>query len=58
MSLIPINWAKVTHINHTGAFQFIGWVQDRDAQINIRYFGKDKFGEPLFFPNSPEGEKL
>jgi len=28
------------------------------AQTIIRDFGKDKYGGPLFFPNSPEEKKL
>jgi tungstate transport system substrate-binding protein len=38
--------------------QFVDWLQGKDAQTIIRNFGKDKYGESLFFPNSPEGKKL
>jgi tungstate transport system substrate-binding protein len=58
MTLIPINPAKFPQVNHKGAMQFVKWLQSREAQIIIRDFGKDKYGEPLFFPNSPEGKKL
>lgn len=58
MSLIPINRANVPHVNHRGAFESIGQVQGRDAQIIIWNFGKDTFTEPLFFPNSREWEKV
>jgi tungstate transport system substrate-binding protein len=58
MTLIPVNPARFPEVNHTGALQFIEWLQGKDAQTIIRDFGKDKYGEPLFFPNSPEGKKL
>ena len=58
MTLIPVNPAKFPQVNHKGALQFIEWLQGKEAQTIIRDFGKDKYGEPLFFPNSPEGKKL
>jgi tungstate transport system substrate-binding protein len=58
MTLIPVNPAKFPQVNHAGAMQFVEWLQGREAQIIIRDFGKDRYGEPLFFPNSPEGKKL
>ena len=58
MTLIPVNPAKFPSVNHAGAMQFVEWLQGREAQTLIRGFGRDKYGEPLFFPNSPEGKKL
>jgi tungstate transport system substrate-binding protein len=58
ITLIPVNPAKFPQVHHTEAMQFVDWLQGRDAQLIIRDFGKEKFGEPLFFPNSPEGKKL
>jgi tungstate transport system substrate-binding protein len=58
MTLIPVNPAKFPHVHYTEAMQFVDWLQGREAQIIIRDFGKDTYGEPLFFPNSPEGKKL
>jgi len=58
MTLIPVSPAKFPQVHHKEAMQFVEWLQGREAQIIIRDFGKDKYGEPLFFPNSPEGEKL
>jgi len=58
MTLIPVNPARFPQVNHKGALQFIEWLQGKEGQIIIRDFGKDKYGEPLFFPNSPEGKKL
>jgi len=58
ISLIPVNPAKWPQVHHAEAMQFVEWLQGREAQTIIRDFGKDKYGEPLFFPNSLEGKKL
>ena len=58
ITLIPVNPAKFPQVHHAETMQFVDWLQGRDAQLIIRDFGKDKYGEPLFFPNSPEGIKL
>jgi tungstate transport system substrate-binding protein len=58
ISLIPVNPAKFPQVRHAEAMQFVEWLQGREAQTIIRDFGKDKYGEPLFFPNSAEGKKL
>ncbi len=58
ITLIPVNPGKFPQVHHKEAMQFVEWLQGREAQIIIRDFGKDKYGEPLFFPNSPEGKKL
>jgi tungstate transport system substrate-binding protein len=58
ITLIPVSPAKLPQVRHAEAMQFVDWLQGRDAQLIIRDFGKDKYGEPLFFPNSPEGKKL
>jgi tungstate transport system substrate-binding protein len=58
ITLIPVNPVKFPQVRHAEAMQFIEWLQGPEAQLIIRDFGKDKYGEPLFFPNSPEGKKL
>lgn len=58
ISLIPVNKAKFPNINADGARAFIDWMVSAEGQKIIKEFGKDKYGEPLFFPNSPEGKKL
>jgi len=58
ITLIPVSPAKFPQVHHAEAMQFVYWLQGRDAQLIIRDFGKDKYDEPLFFPNSPEGKKL
>ena len=58
MSLIPVNQQKFPRVNRAGAMQFIGWVTAPDkGQLIIRDFGKDKYCEPLFFPNSEAWRK-
>ncbi|MBI4766058.1 MAG: substrate-binding domain-containing protein [Deltaproteobacteria bacterium] len=57
ISLIPVNPAKFPKVNHKDALTFIAWLTAPDkGQLIIRDFGKDKYGSPLFFPNS-EGWK-
>jgi tungstate transport system substrate-binding protein len=58
ISLIPVNPAKLPQVHNKEAMEFVNWLQSKEAQMIIRDFGKDKYGEPLFFPNSPEGKKL
>jgi len=58
MTVIPVNPAKFPQVRHAEAMQFVEWLQGTEAQTIIRDFGKDKYGEPLFYPNSPEGKKL
>jgi len=38
--------------------KFVEYCTSAEGQTIIRDFGKDKYGEPLFFPNSTEGKKL
>ena len=58
ITLIPVNPAKFPNINAEGAQDFIAWLVSAEGQKIVKEFGKDKYGEPLFFPNSPEGKKL
>jgi tungstate transport system substrate-binding protein len=58
ITLIPIDPARFAHVHYKEAMQFVEWLQEKEAQTIIRDFGKDKYGEPLFFPNSLEGKKL
>jgi len=58
ITLIPVNPAKFPQVRQKETMQFVEWLQGREAQAIIRDFGKDKYGAPLFFPNSAEGKKL
>jgi tungstate transport system substrate-binding protein len=58
MSLIPVSPSKFPRVNHEDAMAFIRWATAVDkGQLLIRDFGKDKYGNPLFFPNSKEWQK-
>ena len=53
ISLIPVNPAKFKRVNHRDTLIFVKWITNPGkGQKIIRDFGKDKYGSPLFFPNS------
>jgi tungstate transport system substrate-binding protein len=55
MSLIPVNPQKFPLANYADTMRFVKWLTDPEkGQMIIRDFGKDKYGSPLFFPNSKE----
>ena len=55
MSLIPVNPKKFPKVNYAEAMTFVKWLTSPEkGQKIIRDFGKDKYGSPLFFPNSRE----
>jgi tungstate transport system substrate-binding protein len=58
MSLIPVNPVKFPRVNAAAAMQFAAWMTDPEkGQMIIRDFGKDKYGAPMFFPNSDAWRK-
>ena len=58
MSLIPVNPAKFPRVNAAAAMQFVEWMTAPEkGQTVIRDFGKDKYGAPMFFPNSDAWRK-
>ncbi|MCX5813619.1 MAG: substrate-binding domain-containing protein [Proteobacteria bacterium] len=55
ISLIPVNPKKFPNVNDKDVAIFVQWLTATDkGQAIIRDFGKDKYGSPLFFPNSKE----
>lgn len=48
--VIAVNPVKFPHVNYLKAMAFIGWVTSQEGQAIIKEFGKDQFGEPLFYP--------
>ena len=55
ISLIPISPRKFPSADYHDAMVFVKWLTSPEkGQRIIRDFGKDKYGEPLFFPNSKE----
>jgi tungstate transport system substrate-binding protein len=59
MTLIPVNPKKFPKVNYEDAMVFVKWLTSPErGQKIIRDFGKDKYGSPLFFPNSKEWRNL
>ena len=54
IAIIRVNPAKFPAIHKDEALRFADWVVSDEAQMIIRDFGKDKYGQPLFFPNSAQ----
>ena len=58
ISLIPVNQKKFKTVNATDTMRFVNWLTDpQKGQLIIRDFGKEKYGAPLFFPNSEAWQK-
>ncbi len=58
ISLIPVSQKKFKTVNATDTMRFVNWLTDpQKGQIIIRDFGKEKYGAPLFFPNSEAWQK-
>ncbi|MFH1080815.1 MAG: substrate-binding domain-containing protein [Pseudomonadota bacterium] len=58
ITLIPVNAQKFPRVNATDVTTFVEWLTlPEKGQKLIRDFGKDKYGTPLFFPNSREWVK-
>jgi tungstate transport system substrate-binding protein len=55
ITLIPVNPKKFPRANYEDAMVFVKWLTSpKKGQRIIKDFGKDKYGSPLFFPNSKE----
>jgi tungstate transport system substrate-binding protein len=55
ISLIPVNPQKFPRANYEDGMVFVRWLTSPEkGQKIIRDFGKNKYGSPLFFPNSKE----
>jgi tungstate transport system substrate-binding protein len=58
MSVIPVNAGKFPRVQAAAAMQFVQWLTAPEkGQRIIRDFGKEKYGAPLFFPNSDAWRK-
>ena len=58
ITLIPVSPGKFPGIKNAEAMKFIEWATSEEGQRIIAAFGKDRYGEPLFFANSPAGKNL
>lgn len=52
--VLAVNPEKHPHVNAALASQFVAWLLSVETQEKIGSFGVDKFGQPLFYPNSAE----
>lgn len=50
--VIAVNPGKFSKVNYEDARKFIEFLTSKEAQMIIEDFGKEKFGEPLFFPDA------
>jgi len=58
ISLIPVNPKRFPKVNYDDTMIFVKWLTAPDkGQAIIKDFGKEKYGNPLFFPNSKEWRK-
>jgi tungstate transport system substrate-binding protein len=58
ISLIPVNPKKFPKVNYGPSMEFVRWLTSPEkGQLIIRDFGKEKYGSPLFFPNSKEWQE-
>jgi tungstate transport system substrate-binding protein len=58
ISLIPVNPSKIKRVNSDDALTFVKWLTSPEkGQKIIKNFGIDKYGSPMFFPNSREWVK-
>ena len=58
ISLIPVDPKKFPKVNWKDTQIFVAWLTSPEkGQRIIRDFGADKYGSPLFFPNSNEWRK-
>ena len=59
ISLIPVNQKKFPRVNAKDVKIFVKWLTSpKKGQKIILDFGKDKYGSPLFFPNSDAWRKV
>lgn len=57
IAVIRVNPAKLPNVNAGGARAFQDWLVSEEAQRIIEDFEVDRYGEPLFFPNSDDWRK-
>lgn len=59
ISIIPVSAKKCSSVNDISALKFAKWLTDvSSGQRIIEVFGKDKYGQPLFVPESEAYKSL
>lgn len=54
--VMVVNPAKHPGVNHRGATAFADYITTSEAQQVIGEYGRDRFGQPLFFPDAGKPE--
>lgn len=54
--VMPVNPAKSPLVNAAGGDAYARWLVSPQAQRLIGEFGRDRFGQPLFFPSADRSE--
>ena len=57
IAVIRINPARFPRTNAAGAQAFVDWLVSDEAQLLIKSFGVNRYGESLLFPNTEEWRK-
>ena len=57
IAVIRVNPSRLPKVNADGARAFQDWLVSEEAQQLIKGFEVDRYGEPLFFPNSDDWRK-
>jgi tungstate transport system substrate-binding protein len=52
IAVIRVNPSRFSQVAAEPAKAFVDWLVSDDAQRLVQSFGVDRYGEPLFFPNS------
>ncbi len=59
ISVIPVSKTKFPKVNSEDVARFVAWLTAPDkGQSIIESFGREKYGSPLFFPDSQQWHKL
>lgn len=59
ISLIPVSQKKFPQVNYEDAMTFVKWLTAPDkGQKIVQSYGTEKYGAPMFFPNSAEWKAL
>lgn len=49
-SMIPVNPQKFPNVNNDAAMNWVNFVLSPEGQAIVTEYGKDKYGQPLFYP--------
>jgi tungstate transport system substrate-binding protein len=59
ITLIPVSPKKFPKVNQRGATRFVQWLTAPDkGQRIVEQFGVERYGAPMFFPNSQEWKAM